>query len=105
MNNTQDLILSSLNNKNYAISHEVLTVTSLISLTVPVNANYALLTVEASTNADGIRFWVDGTAPTSTDGILRKDGSGFDIKSLQNLRNFRAIGVNAGAIVQVQYYT
>ena len=101
-----------LSNDYKAFAHEVLTVgASVVSLTLPTNPNtneviakYALITVEGADVTDGMRFWMDGSAPTSTDGLLRLDGSVFDITETSNLSNFKAIGVNAGATLQIQYF-
>lgn len=101
-----------LGNDYKAFAHEVLTVGATVErFTLPTNPNtgevvakYALITVEGADPADGMRFWVDGSDPSATDGLLRLDGSVFDITETSNLVNFRAIGVGAGVTLQVQYY-
>lgn len=101
-----------LGNDYKAFANEVLIVGATVEkFTLPTNPNtgeviakYALITVEGADPADGMRFWVDGSDPDATSGLLRLDGSVFDITETSNLVNFRAIGVGAGVTLQVQYY-
>jgi hypothetical protein len=63
-------------------------------------ATYALVTVED----DDIRYWLDGSAPTSSLGHLVPDGNTFEIHGPDNIRNFRAIRTNTDATLQVSYF-
>lgn len=104
----QQEVLKALLDGNNALSNETVDVTngSISQLAVPQYANYCLITVEGGgASDDGIRFWLDGSNPTATEGILRKDGSGFDIKSANNMVRFKAYGVGTNdCVLQVQYY-
>jgi len=102
-----------LSNDYKAFAKEVLTVGAAVEkfASLPVNANtgeiiakYALITVEGANPTDGMRFWMDGSDPDATNGLLRLDGSVFDITETSNLANFRAYGVGAGCTLQVQYF-
>lgn len=95
-----------------AFANEVITVSgSIEKFNLPTNPNtgeviarYALITVEAANPTDGMRFWMDGSDPTATNGLLRLDGSVFDITETSNLVNFRAIKIGTGCTLQVQYF-
>jgi hypothetical protein len=102
-------ILQTLRNDYRAISHEILTVTGATAqkLTVPDNANYALIEVESSvTSGVVIRYWLDGSNPTTTDGIGRSHLTAIDITENSNLKNFRVIATGAGTHkLMIQYFS
>lgn len=91
-----------------AFAYQKLTVSSsVVALTVPEGATYALVTVESSLSTPAIRYLELGnvTPPTSTDGMVRTTLDTFDITGAPNLINFRAIQVAAGThTLHVQYY-
>lgn len=91
-----------------AFAYQKLTVSgSVVALTVPDGATYALVTVESSLSTPAIRYLELGnvTPPTSTDGMVRTTLDTFDITGAPNLINFRAIQVAAGThTLHVQYY-
>lgn len=96
---------------NNAISHQQITFSTagVYSLTVPSQARYALCVIEevdASGSSKIIRYWSDGSNPTTTEGIPRGDMDAFDIEGYPNLLNFRAIKIAGGNhILTVQYYS
>jgi len=52
-----------------------------------------------------IRYWTDGTNPTSSQGIVRGDMDAFDISGKINLDNFRVTKVAGGNhVLTVQYF-
>jgi hypothetical protein len=108
MSNTlyENQILAALLNSNIAFANETISVTAgtVYNLTVPSGADYCLITVEGTASTDGIRFWLDGTTPTSSNGIFRGNGAGFDIKGGSNIAKFKAYGIGVGVVLQVQYY-
>lgn len=58
-----------------------------------------------TTENDTVRFWTDGTAPTSALGHLLAAGSSVEICGAQNIRNFKVIRAGSSdATVQVSYY-
>lgn len=77
---------------------------------IPESANCALLCVEAdSTAADKtkvIRFYEDGTAPTSTDGFPLGNLDFYEIDNRANMFGFKMIGIEAAKThtIQVLYY-
>ena len=91
-----------------AFAYEKLTVNgTVVALTVPTEATYALVTVESSLTTPAIRYLELGlvTPPTTTDGMSRSNLDTFDITGTPNLVNFRATQVAAGThILHVQYY-
>jgi hypothetical protein len=65
------------------------------------NAHIASVTVET----DSIRFWVDGTNPTSSVGHEIAADAGFLVCGLNSIINFRAIRSGAGdATLRVSYF-
>lgn len=90
------------------VGHETLAISSTaVSLaSIPTNATYALLQVESSvTSGTVVRYWEDGSNPTSTVGIFRSHGDPFDIINPQNLQQFRIIQTQGGTHqVNVLYY-
>ena len=91
-----------------AFSYQKLTVSSsVVSLTVPADAKYALISVESSITTPAIRYLEigDKTPPSATDGIVRSNLDAFDVTGYPNLINFRAIQVGAGThTLHIQYY-
>lgn len=74
-----------------------------IGLTVPTitpTPDYATVTVEAGP----IRYWVDGSAPTSAQGHLVADGGVFRLEGRDELKKFRAIrSTGVSAVIQVTF--
>ena len=112
-NFTQTLtkILQILSTGHRAISHEILTLSTndAYSLTVPASARYALITAEqvgGSGAASIVRYWEDGSIPTTTDGISRGDFDAWDIYSYSNMKDFKVVRTTANAHkLFIQYYS
>ncbi len=64
------------------------------------NAAIAVITVET----DSIRYWLDGTTPTSSSGHLAPADSAFTICGLNSIKNFLAIRVTLDAAIKVSYF-
>jgi hypothetical protein len=94
-----------------AIGHEIITLSdgNVHSLTVPTDARYALMVLEetgGTGTAKLIRFWEDGSNPTTTTGIVRGDMDAWDVVSYANLKSFKIIRLTASAHkLFVQYYS
>jgi len=82
------------------LSNDTITVSGVTTLTVPDGARGALITVETA----DIRYWEDGSDPTSSDGLLRSAGSAFEILSAYGLTHFKCIEVSGSPVIQVQFY-
>lgn len=67
------------------------------------NADYALITVEAAASAC-LRFWPDGTSPTTTVGHRYCDAQAFFIDGYKNIANLKMIRVTTDVTIQVSYY-
>jgi hypothetical protein len=63
-------------------------------------ADYALITVET----DCLRYWPNGSSPTTTDGHKVCDGGTFFIYSYNNILNLKMIRVTNDVTIQVSYY-
>lgn len=86
-----------------AKGHETLTVSSASAggfLTIPAGARQAYISCETAQ----IRFWVDGTLPTSTTGHVINIGDSFRLDSAGQIANFKAIGISASATLQITYF-
>lgn len=111
IDNSKSLLRELLRIKNYdltPISYQQLTVgSSIVSLTIPINARYAIIQLESSILGAAIRYLElgDNTLPTSSFGIIRSNLDVIDISGADNLINFRAIQVSAGTHkLNITYY-
>ena len=93
---------------NFAmIDHETITVSSSsIGATAAKiqpggggDAYYALFTCETV----DVRFWLDGTAPTSTVGHKLAVGQNLELHGKENIAKVRFISTGADATVQASY--
>lgn len=91
-----------------AISYQKLTVAgTAVSLTVPADASYAMITLESSIATAAVRYLElgAGSLPTSSDGLVLFNIDRTSVIGYQNLINFRAIQVGAGThTLHIQYY-
>jgi len=100
-------ILKALINDYRACGNQTLSITSSVkSLTIPENARYAFIQVESTNTSDALRYWVDGSYPTASTGIVRGNLDCFDIVEAQNLVGFKVIAGTGGGTthINVQYY-
>ncbi len=76
------------------VGYEKLTVDNTVkSLTVPTDADRALMVLE-----DGkIRFRMDGTAPTASEGLPFAINDSYTVMGEFNLANFKAIRTDAAS--------
>lgn len=77
-----------------------ITIASATTLTVPSNANYAVVCVE-SANA---RYTADGTTPTATVGMPLLQNQCVSLQSNTTLQRFQIIQQTAGATIDASYY-
>lgn len=76
---------------------------SAIGLTIPsgIRPNYAFITTENNQ----IRFRVDGTDPTSSEGHIVDPGSTIELVDEEQIRKFKAIRTGAAdAIFRITYF-
>ncbi len=99
-------ILQVLSNEPNAIGHETLTVDSTaVALTPPAGANRALIQVQSTTAVTAIRYWEDGTAPTSSTGFSQGNLALIELLTAENIRNFKAIEeTNGTTSLVITYY-
>ena len=106
----QSLLLRASLNGYKAFGFEQLTVgNTVVNLTIPTGAKYALIVVESTISTNCIRYLEFGGANkvvnNTTIGIPVSNGSVFDITDAQNLSGFQAIQVGAGTHkLNIQYY-
>lgn len=96
-------------NKLQALAQERITVDNTVggvaltqsNFTVPPLAQTALILVESAS----IRYLANGTAPTSSTGILAYNGDKIELHHPGELFRFRAIRTGASsATIQVEYF-
>jgi hypothetical protein len=111
--NVLERILYHAANPGVACGHDsvVLSTANSTPLTVaniPDGTKYCIIQVRevvTSSSTSVIRYWLDGSDPTTTTGINRGDNEAFDIYGLENIKNFRVIRTSANAhVLQVQYF-
>lgn len=85
-------ILQALTNEKNAIGKQTLTVTGTAQgLTLPIGAVSAIFQVESDILDFAIRYWEDGTTPTSTVGFFQGNTAVVELTTAENLRNFKVI--------------
>lgn len=106
-----DIINSALRKNYIACGIETLALSTASSTglaSIPTDARYAIIQINETTTSgsvDVIRYWQNGTDPTSTTGIVRGDRDAFDLITMENIKNFRVIRLTANAhVLQVQYF-
>lgn len=99
-------ILQALTNEKNAINKQTLVVTNIAQgLTVPAGAISALIQVESTIADFAIRYWEDGSIPTSTVGFFQGNTAVFELTTAENLRNFKVIQGTAGTTqLNITYY-
>ena len=109
--NSKSYLRELLRLQNYdltAISYQQLTVgASVVSLTIPTDARYAILQLESSVTGAAIRYLTLGnnTIPTASTGMIRSNLDVIDIGGTNNLTLFRAIQAAAGTHkLNITYY-
>jgi len=100
-------------NQDDSAGIESLTVGSasaVVLASVPAAANTALVSVEGDATAldltKCIRITQNGTAPTSTVGMILGNLDVYEIKTRINIANFKVIGIEAGKtnILKIEYF-
>jgi hypothetical protein len=96
-------LVNQVNRTYIAIGYEKITIDGTAkTLTLPTDAIYAEFRYEGTTSA---RYRIDGTAPTTTDGMLISNLDVFDILNRENLSRFKAIHTAAGTdVLHITYY-
>jgi len=86
-----------------AIGHETLTLSEAGGFaSIPSGATKAEISID-DTGSD-IRYWIDGTDPTTMQGHYRYAGDQFMLLPPNPLANFKAIPVSGSATLQITYY-
>lgn len=100
---------------NDALSNQTLSLanTAVVALTVPANARWATIKFESAVPASATdstrvaRYWLDGTTPTATTGIVVAHLDIITVgetKNLNRMKIYSAIGASTTLVAQIQYY-
>jgi hypothetical protein len=79
------------------IAKESLTVTNAVAVafaSVPAGASRAKISNDPESGS-AIRFWIDGSVPTSTEGHYISAGDWFELENRDEIINFLAISLTA----------
>ena len=106
VNDLLQQIIKALDENSVAIGKQELTLSGTAQgLTIPVGTRSALIQVESSnTTAIVMRFWEDGSTPTSSSGMFRIHGEFLEILTAENLVKFQAINVTGTTKLNIIYY-
>lgn len=100
--------LVNLTRRSYlAIGYEKLTVDGTVKAlaSIPTDAVYADIQLESSIATPAIRYKIDGSTVSATDGMFLLTGSQIDISSRENINRFRTTQVGAGThTLHITYY-
>jgi hypothetical protein len=92
--------MGMLNKHHTPVSNEMISdLSSAVSLTIPAGANAAWVQAQAQV----VRYWLDGSTPTSSAGLMLAVGDMIEIEQDQ-LAGFRAIEQTSGAVLAVAYF-
>ena len=99
-------LLQVLTNDVNAIGNETLVVDTIaLSLTPTSGANKALIQVQSTVTTTAIRYWENGTVPTSSTGFSQGNGAVIELTTAENIKNFKIIKETAGTTqIVVTYY-
>lgn len=90
------------------IGKQILTVSSsAVGFTLPTSpqCRAVFFSVEYVTaTTDTLRFWVDGSIPTSTEGMLLFNGDTVEITNVDAINNFKVIQVTNDMKIMITYY-
>ena len=93
-------------NSPVCIGHETLVVSGTAqSLVGNANATDAIIQIQSTVATTAVRYWEDGTAPTSSAGFSQGNGAVIELTNQQNIVNFKIIKETAGTTsIVVSYY-
>jgi hypothetical protein len=92
-------ILQALTNEVNDIGNQTIVATGTAQALTPTSgAVKAIVQVESAVTTATIRYWGDGSIPTSTVGMYQSNGAVIELTTAENIRNFRFIQGAAGAI-------
>jgi hypothetical protein len=88
-----ELLVRQGNNSPVCIGEETFTVTtgSLGLALIPTDATHCEMQVESTNSVDAVRYWISGTAPTASAGVVQGNGAYIEITNAENIRKFRVI--------------
>jgi hypothetical protein len=85
------------------VGHETLVISNVaLGLTPAKYANGVLSAYITVENAP-IRFWLDGSNPTNSEGILLTAGEAVELDSIEEITNFKAIAVSTDSTLNIIY--
>ena len=95
-------IYASIYNRGVAIGKQTITVSSLSTLTIPTTqeVNYCKISISTA----NISYWLDGSTPTSTEGLVGVAGTTIEIYGTTNIEKFKCIAVSGTPVINIQYF-
>lgn len=77
--------------------------TGTSTLSAAVYDSYRSIKALYAVETNNVRYRCDGSAPTTTEGILLYVGDVLTIEGIKDVRNFKVIGTTGTATIKVQY--
>lgn len=77
--------------------------TGTSTLSASVYDSYRSIKALYAVETNNVRYRTDGTAPTTTEGILLYVGDVLMVEGITKIRNFKTIGTTGTATIKVQY--
>lgn len=74
------------------------------STTNSVKASAALITCDGTAGTNDVRYTLDGTTPSSSQGHLLAAGQGVVIYGFSNIKNFKCIRTSSDTTIEVTYF-
>jgi hypothetical protein len=95
-------IYASIYNRGVAIGNQTISTSTLSSLTIPTTqeVNYCKIYV----GSNPISYWLDGSTPTTTQGLVAAAGTTIEIYGTINIEKFKFIPTTGTSAVQIQYF-
>lgn len=95
-------IYAAIYNKGVAIGKQNISVSALSTLTIPTTqeVNYCKISVSTA----NISYWVDGSTPTASEGLVGVAGTTIEIYGTTNIERFKCIAVSGTPVINIQYY-
>lgn len=90
-----------------AYEKEIITVNTIIGITdtlLQVESQPPIKKAVLTIEVDQIRYWVNSSVPTASEGHLLNPGDVLEIEGINNIRNLRMIKVTNNATVMVTLF-
>lgn len=85
------------------VGHETLVISSVALGLTPAKYANGVLSAYITVETAPIRFWLDGSNPTNSQGIILTAGEAVELDSIEEITKFRAIAVSTDSTLNIIY--